>query len=573
MSSQEIKGVKKSTLDRLEALKSFRLEPGVFISEELLKEMAYITQDADREVCVYISRGGSVVWAAIGERDRVGLERLSMRRSEERLCALRCIHTHPGGNDSLSPVDIQSLKSLRLDAMAAIGVEKDGPKYISAAFLHMENGNLEPHIMRSPSWDIPHALWLEAIDRADKEIVRSKTHQTDISKEKVMLMGHGELSELKSLTLTAGGEVCAEIIQKGAVMGEGKLRQAALTAQACGAQLAVYDGELSPSRQHEFEQLLGVPVLDRTALILDIFAMRAQSGEGQLQVELAQCKYALSRLAGLGTQLSRQGGGIGTRGPGEKKLETDRRHLKRRAAELEKQLDRLSSRRGLMRKKRKKSGTPLISLVGYTNAGKSTLLNALTGADAFCEDKLFATLDPLTRTCRLPDGGQALITDTVGFVRRLPHLLIEAFRSTLEEASQSDLLLHVCDASDPELNEHIAACEQVLEQIGAADLPRIMVLNKADKAEKLPIYKNSVSLSALTGQGLDELKDKIARELSALTDTAVINIPYSRGDVISLIHELSQDSAIEYLPEYAKAEFTASRDNILKITAALNKDV
>lgn len=572
MNIQELKGVKKSTLNRLEALKALRLEPGVFISDELLKEMACITQDTGREVCVYISRGGSVLWSAIGERDRVGLEQMSMRRSEERLSSIRCIHTHPGGNDSLSPVDIQSLKSLRLDAMAAVGVENGSPQYISAAVLHMENGCLEPRFMRSPSWNIPHALWLEAISEADKEIVKSRTYKTGESKEKVMLMGHGELSELKSLTLTAGGEVCAEIIQKGAAMGEGKLKQAALAAQTCGAQLAVYDGELSPSSQHEFEQILGIPVLDRTALILDIFAMRAQSGEGQLQVELAQCRYALSRLTGLGTQLSRQGGGIGTRGPGEKKLETDRRHLKRRAAELEKQLEQLSSRRGLMRKKRKKSGTPLISLVGYTNAGKSTLLNALTGADAFCEDKLFATLDPLTRICRLPDGSQALITDTVGFVRRLPHLLIEAFRSTLEEASQSDLLLHVCDASDPELNEHIAACEQVLEQIGAAGLPRIMVLNKADKAENLPIYKNSVSLSALTGRGLKELKDKIAQTLSALTETAAVNVPYSRGDVLSLIHELSQDSAIEYLPEYAKVEFTASKDNILKITAALNKD-
>lgn len=571
MGGQEYKGLKKAVQQRIECLKDFKTQPGIFVSEQLIQELAYITGETQREVCVYITRSGEVVWWSIGEKDRVNLESMSMRRSEQRLSGIRCIHTHPGGNDMLSEVDIQSLKSLRLDAIAAIGIKGGKAFYISAAVLDMADGKLEPKFMRSPSWDIPQTKWMQLILEADKTIIKNTTHPTVPVKERVMLLGHGELSELRALTHTAGGEICAEIIQKNRPLGEGKLRQAALIAQAKEAQLVIYDGELSPSRQHELEAILSLPVLDRTALILDIFAMRAKSGEGQLQVELAQCKYTLSRLTGQGVQLSRQGGGIGTRGPGEKKLETDRRHLKRREAELEKQLNQLSLRRDIMRKKRKRSGLPLVSLIGYTNAGKSTLLNALTGADAFCEDKLFATLDPLTRTCDLPDGSRVLITDTVGFVRKLPHLLIEAFKSTLEEASQSELLLHVLDASDPELEQHIEACEGVLEEIGAAEIPRIMVLNKADKTEILPVYKNSINISALTGEGIPLLKEAMLRHLKAGLDCFDLKIPYSRGDVLALVRKLAKDCYIEYLPEYTRVQFKAYREDAKIITAQLNR--
>ena len=571
MANQEFKGIKKAVQQRIEGLKNFKQEPVLFISEQLISELAYITSETQREVCVYITRSGEIIFSSIGERDRVSLENMSMRRSEQRLSGFRCIHTHPGGSDMLSEVDIQSLKSLRLDAMAAIGVKDGRAGYISAAVLESIEGELRPKFMRSPSWNLPHEQWMQAIMEADRAIVKSRVYQTAPQKERVMLLGHGDLAELEALTLTAGGEICARVVQKNKPLGEGKLKQAALEAQAARAQLIIYDGELSPSRQHELEERFSLPVIDRIALILDIFAMRARSGEGQLQVELAQCKYALSRLTGQGIQLSRQGGGIGTRGPGEKKLESDRRHLKRREAELEKQLEQLSSRRSLMRRKRKRSGMPLISLIGYTNAGKSTLLNALTGADAFCEDKLFATLDPLTRTCELPDGSSALITDPVGFVRRLPHLLIEAFKSTLEEASQSELLLHVCDASEPELEEHIKACERVLEEIGAAEIPRIMVLNKADKAQTLPIYKNSISVSALNGEGINALKAEILKRLKCNSEQFTLDVPYPRGDIISLIHRLAGQSSIEYLPEHARIRFAASREDADIITAALNQ--
>ena len=571
MTSPEAKGIKKAVQQQIDNLKNISLEPGEFISQPLIQALADITAATQREVCVYITRNGKIIWSAIGERDRVTLEGMSLRRSQQRLSGIRCIHTHPGGNHSLSSADLQSLKNLRLDAIAAIGVKEGRAGYISMAVLDLYDNQLKPKFMHSPSWNIPQSEWMQAILDADKIIVKNTAYETAPAKERVMLLGHGDLAELRALTHTAGGEVCAEIIQKGRPLGEGKLKDAALSAQANEAQLIIYDGELSPSRKYELEKIFCLPVFDRTALILDIFAMRARSGEGQLQVELAQCKYALSHLTGQGSELSRQGGGIGTRGPGEKKLETDRRHLKRREAELEKQLEQLSLQRSLMRKKRKRSGTPLITLIGYTNAGKSTLLNALTGADAFCEDKLFATLDPLTRACRLPDGSQALITDTVGFIRRLPHLLIEAFKSTLEEASQSELLLHVLDASDPELEAHIEACERVLEEIGAAEIPRIMVFNKADRASKLPLYKDSVCISALTGEGLELLKTEMLKRLNACMDCVTLDVPYSRGDVLSLIHSLAKDSSINYLPEYARVEFTSSRESARIICAALNK--
>ena len=386
-------------------------------------------------------------------------------------------------------------------------------------------------------------------------------------------MGHDEasLEELAGLTDTAGGRVVLKIVQKrsGAAerFGKGKLEEAALQLQAVEAELAIYDDELTAVEQKNMEEKLGVRVLDRTALILDIFAMRARSREGQLQVELAQSRYALTRLIGEGTVLSRQGGGIGTKGPGEKKLETDRRHIRSRIYELERQLKGLTVQRELQRKKRVKNGVPQIALVGYTNAGKSTLLNRLTGADAYVQDKLFATLDPLVRGCALEKGTEVCLIDTVGFIRKLPHHLVEAFRSTLEEAAYADMLLHVCDASNPELAEQMRAVEEVLEKIGAAALPRITVLNKMDKAEPsqlLPV-KEAVLVSAATGEGTEELKQAILQKLSEGQRTEERLIPYTRGDALAFIHSSATVLSEEYLPEGTKVVFRMQAQDLMRL--------
>lgn len=576
MINGNLSGVKKATVERLEALWELSVERDCFASAELLEEMAYITADTGREVSVYLSRAGDIEYVAIGEADRVNLDGLTLRRSEERLSSLRCIHTHPNGDARLSIVDLQSLKKLRLDAMAAVGVKNGAPFGMAMAVLCCDDeGRLDTRqFFCADVQELPHAQWLEAIAEADRAILKTTLFEVEPNRqERVALLGHDEasLEELAGLTDTAGGRVVLKIVQKrsGAAerFGKGKLEEAALQLQAVEAELAIYDDELTAVEQKNMEEKLGVRVLDRTALILDIFAMRARSREGQLQVELAQSRYALTRLIGEGTVLSRQGGGIGTKGPGEKKLETDRRHIRSRIYELERQLKGLTVQRELQRKKRVKNGVPQIALVGYTNAGKSTLLNRLTGADAYVQDKLFATLDPLVRGCALEKGTEVCLIDTVGFIRKLPHHLVEAFRSTLEEAAYADMLLHVCDASNPELAEQMRAVEEVLEKIGAAALPRITVLNKMDKAEPsqlLPV-KEAVLVSAATGEGTEELKQAILQKLSEGQRTEERLIPYTRGDALAFIHSSATVLSEEYLPEGTKVVFRMQAQDLMRL--------
>lgn len=303
-------------------------------------------------------------------------------------------------------------------------------------------------------------------------------------------------------------------------IGKGKAEELAVLVITTHADLVIFDDELSPAQQRNLERLLKTKVIDRTWLILDIFASRAASKEGKIQVELAQLCYLLPRLVGKGTALSRLGGGIGTRGPGETKLEVDRRRIRRRISILRKELEEIAKRRGLQRSNRKKSGLPLVSIVGYTNAGKSTLFNALTDSEVFVEDKLFATLDPTIRRCYLPSGDFMLLADTVGFIRKLPHDLIAAFRATLEEATYSDLLLHVVDASHPGKDDHLEAVEEVLRTLGIADRPVIIVLNKIDlipgKLDRERIlleHPGAIPVSAETREGLDELLKTISKML------------------------------------------------------------
>lgn len=354
------------------------------------------------------------------------------------------------------------------------------------------------------------------------------------------------MRELAELVDTAGGEVVGEMVQnrpmpEGATyLGEGKLMELKLAIEDTDATLVVFDDELSPIQLRNISDILGVRVLDRSMLILDIFAMRARSGEGKLQVELAQLKYQLPRLRGMGLELSRTGGGIGTRGPGETKLESDRRHIRTRIAALEEQIREIKKHRDLLRKRRRKDGHIVCAIVGYTNAGKSTLLNRLTDAGVFAEDKLFATLDTTSRAITLEDNRQIIMIDTVGFIRKLPHYLIEAFKSTLEEAAEADFIIHVIDASSSEADNRIKVVCDVLDEIGAGGKPYINVYNKCDLQNCSIASDNggkNVFISAKTGQGIADLMAAIADTAPGKKFERELIIPYSDGGVLNELHK------------------------------------
>lgn len=351
------------------------------------------------------------------------------------------------------------------------------------------------------------------------------------------------MAELEELAKTSGAEIIGEMIQKrpapeaATYMGKGALEEICDFCSNHNIDLIITDGELSPVQIRNIEDLTGVRVIDRTTLILDIFAGRARSSEGKLQVELAQLKYSLPRLSGKGTALSRLGGGIGTRGPGETKLETDRRHIRFRIQNLKAELDKVEKRRVAMHQRRKKNGALCVAIVGYTNAGKSTLMNRLTDAGVLQEDKLFATLDPTARKLVLPDGRQIMLVDTVGLVRRLPHQLVDAFRSTLEEAVWADVILNVCDASSDECAEHIKVTESVLSDLGCSGKPIINVLNKCDKPTELDFdfFENSVKISAATGEGIDSLLTAIENALPKDRKRVKILLPFDKMKLSSTV--------------------------------------
>lgn len=361
------------------------------------------------------------------------------------------------------------------------------------------------------------------------------------------------VAELEELAKTAGAEVIGIITQRrpspdsATYIGEGKLNELADFCHNNEADLVIFDDELSGSQQRNIEQAVGVRVIDRSALILDIFAARAVSSEGKLQVELAQLKYLLPRLSGKGLAMSRLGGGIGTRGPGESQLETDRRHIRRRIEKLESELSEVEKRRRLARERRSKDGYKSVVLVGYTNAGKSTLMNTLTDAGVLSENKLFATLDPTARALELPDGQTVMLLDTVGFIRKLPHHLIKAFRSTLEEAAKADLLLIVCDISDPECFNQLKVSEKLLSEIGGSGIPLIKVYNKCDIVDEWQKGdENSVYISAYEKKGIDSLLKLITAKMSDNIIKAELLIPYSDGSLLSFLRENGKILSEEY---------------------------
>ena len=367
------------------------------------------------------------------------------------------------------------------------------------------------------------------------------------------------MEELSALLETAGGICVGTVLQNKdtpdprTFIGEGKVAEVKELVQAAGATMVIFDNALSPSQQRVLSDELGVAVLDRSALILDIFAQRARTKEGRLQVELAQYKYLLPRLTGMWGHLVRQtaSGGkspIGTRGPGETQLETDRRHIHRKIAKLEEDLKEVRRVRGVQRERRIKNEMPVVAIVGYTNAGKSTLLNALTGSDIPANNRLFDTLDTTTRTLEISDTCTVLISDTVGFISKLPHHLVEAFKATLEELSFADLLLHVIDSSNPEWRDQAAVVESLIYELGASETPRIDVFNKCDRysGDILPHGEDIVTVSAKTGEGLDRLRDMIGDRLDAGAHRVTLSLPYDRGGLLDTLYKEAKVESVEY---------------------------
>ena len=577
-----LKGIRNSVIDELKTFYDIRIEDGSLLNTELAMRMADVTDFINREVSVYLSRSGQVLAVAVGNDQSVELPPVEGRRGTSRLSGVRCVHTHPNGNPNLSGVDISALKNNRFDAMVAIGVTS--PNFSESVLTfgmitgidNNEQYEVECYGTLTPTE--AEGIFFPNLVATVERILDKQSGSASLAQgtERAIIVGmeygggasiigwsaEDSLEELKQLADTAGAEVVARFLQKrpkpdpAFFIGRGKVQELALYVQQENVDLCIFDDELSPAQQRNIEQAMGVRVLDRTALILDIFAQRAHTNEGKLQVELAQLQYTLPRIMGKGLSLSRLGGGIGTRGPGETKLEVDRRRIRDRIAYIKGCISKVKNVRTLQRSGRAKASVPTVSLVGYTNAGKSTLLNTLTNSDIYAQDQLFATLDPTTRQLDLPNKQQAILTDTVGFIQRLPHQLVAAFQSTLEEVVEADVLLHVIDVSHELYKEQANAVYHVLEELGAKDKTIITVYNKIDKlpegsalAERLAKEENSICISAKARLNLDGLLALIAENLKLKSVEESFLVPYSDSAAVSRLHEAGTVLEQEYLAE------------------------
>lgn len=565
-----IDGVKKAYLEELESIYRIKVLKDEVCSAEIINIISRISSVIEREISVAIDRRGKVVSVAIGDSTSVEIGMIDIR--EKRLSGVRVVHTHPNGFSNLSALDLSALLKLKLDAIVAIGVYNGNITDYSLGMITITNDLLDYDEKLNLSLD--ELLSIHILDKIQhiESLIKEREIVED-EREKAILVGSDtkeSLEELKELTKACDIPVLDLVYQSRSkvdpafYIGRGKVLEIAALRQSKHANLIIFDDELSGSQVRNLEAALGAKVIDRTTLILEIFARRARSKEAKIQVELAQLKYRMSRLQGLGTVLSRTGGGIGTRGPGEKKLETDRRHIKETIYDLNDELKKIKKNREVQREKRNKESIPKVSLVGYTNAGKSTLRNKLCDLAAqkevqgkekvFEADMLFATLDITTRSIVLKNKGVVTITDTVGFVRKLPHDLVEAFKSTLEEVIYSDLLCHIVDASSDNALDQIKAVEEVLEELGAKDKDTILVLNKIDKAdeEKLEELRKACSdyliieISAKEGLNLDGLLDLIEEKLPYKMKKCEYLIPYNRSDINSYLHRNGRVLEEEY---------------------------
>ncbi len=551
-----LSGIRNAVLEKIASIYDIKLLQDEFASYELISLMAECTGEIGREISVYIARNGEIADVSVGDSGKVSMPDMRLVRNEDRLSGVRCLHTHPNGDGRLSGVDLGTLRSSKLDCMAAVGVSEGKPTQLYAAYLGDVNEDTggRDALIYGPlrPYKLPQRALIAEIYNSDDRFRSVTKAAAEDEVERAILVGmenaegYDTLEELKELAQTAGAEVVKKVsvrrrpIDNATYIGSGKAEELSLLGSELEADLFIFDDELSAIQLKNLEETLGARVIDRTTLILDIFAARAMSREGKLQVELAQLRYRLPRLLGQGRILSRLGGGIGTRGPGEKKLEIDRRRIRRRIYELEVELGEISKQRGLRRVTRQANRIPLVALVGYTNAGKSTLLNKLTESDVLAEDMLFATLDPVVRQITLSGGTEALLSDTVGFINKLPHDLVEAFRSTLEEVSNADLILHVIDCSSPYHDKQIAVVEDVLASLNAADIPTIRVYNKIDKLTGADIpaeTETQLPISAKGGVNLDKLLSMIESALNASRREIELLVPYSKYEAIALIRE------------------------------------
>lgn len=570
--SGSLEGIRNSILDAMDALFELEIPQDKLWTQELVERLAALSGAVNREIAVYMDRKGRIVDVIVGDFKTVDLNEVEGRRSKTRLTGVRCMHTHPNGSGLLSAVDISSLKMMRLDMMAAVGVVNQASTDIYAAIpspVSAEDVDIfGPYDAGKEDFEalLEYITDADAFLRKQGELLSDGTERAVLvglkTSETKTIMGESEaeisMAELKELAATAGAFVVADVIQKrdakdsAFYVGKGKLEEIKLMAQAQEADLVIFDDEISPSQQRNIEEMLGMKVLDRTGLILDIFAQRARSREGKIQVELAQLEYILPRLTGQGIALSRLGGGIGTRGPGETKLETDRRHIHRKIDYLKEQLKEIKKQRGILRVERKKNRVPTVSLVGYTNAGKSSLLNTLCDADVYAENKLFATLDTTTRRLELDDKTHILLTDTVGFIRKLPHHLMEAFKSTLEEAVYSDAIIIVADSSDPYVEDQIRIVDEILAELGASKKPTVIAFNKIDRQTAETGHKlhdtdrKVIEVSALTREGFGPLKQSLKELLFEAKCAYELRIPFHEGNVLNWVYQNGHVIAVDY---------------------------
>jgi GTP-binding protein HflX len=555
-------GLKPSELKKLEKLYRRKVPPTSIITHELAKEISQISAEINRQVGILINRKGEIDYVIVGTFNRIEIPELKGYRDHiARLKGLRCIHTHliNSQNDKTKPSgldqdDLIDLAFLRLDLIGALEVKPDGepgkiyiahilpdPEFFKGALLDQEEKFfyfLKPCYV----WELKENF-LELIKNLEDELDRIRPlKEIDENKDRAILIFVKEpkdiyleekMEELEELARTAGVSVVGKVVQKRVspdpkyVIGKGKLVEVMILAMRNRANLLIFDRELTPSQVRALTEVTDLRVIDRTQLILDIFAQRASSREGKIQVEIAQLRYALPRLRAKDDAFSRLTGGIGGRGPGETKLEIDRRRIKDKIAKLESELNKISQERELRRKRRKKLNFKVVSLIGYTNAGKTTLLNTLAKTNYLAEDKLFATLDPVTKLIKTKNGKVFLLTDTVGFIRDLPEDLKKAFKATLEELYSADILLHIVDISHPDFENHIKAVEQILEEMDLLHMPKILVFNKIDLLENKENFSplwlknlvskyNAIPISAKKGINLDLLIEAIENWLTIL---------------------------------------------------------